>query len=201
MTRSLPILLTLFVAVAACAQDAPASGDAMMEDEMEMTAAPARANDEVRPSPNAAVSQTIGTTVVDIHYGRPSLRERSVFTSGAELAPAGAVWRTGANEAPTFTTSAPVMIEGETLPAGTYALFTIPGDDAWTVIFNTTAQQWGAFRYDEAEDALRVTVTPVNGVPMQEQFQIRFENAGADSATMLLHWGTVGVPVAISAAG
>lgn len=200
MIRSLPLLLVLFVAVAACAQEAPASSDAMMEDEMEMAAAPARANDEVRPSPNAAVSQTVGTTVIDVHYGRPSLRDRSVFTEGADLAPAGEVWRTGANEAPTFSTSAPVLIEGQALPAGTYALFSIPGDDEWTVIFNNTAQQWGAFRYDEAEDALRVTVEPVEA-PMQEQFQIRFEDADADSATMLLHWGTVGVPVEVSTAG
>ena len=202
MIRSLPILFGLFVAVAACAQDPPASsGDAMTEDAMATTAAPARANDEVRPSPNAAVSQTIGTTVVDVAYGRPSLRDRSVFTDGAELAPAGEVWRTGANEAPTFTASAPVMVEGEMLPAGTYSLFTIPGDDAWTVIFNETAQQWGAFRYDEAEDILRVTVAPMTDAPMQDQFQIRFENADADSATMLLHWGTVGVPVEVSVAG
>ncbi len=168
-----------------------------MHDGMRMPGVPPRAGDEARPSPNAAVSQTIGTTDVFVQYGRPSVRGRAVFGEGSELAPTGQVWRTGANEAATFTVSDDVRIEGERLPAGTYALFTIPGDDAWTVVFNKTAQQWGAFDYDEGEDQLRVTVEPM-AAPMMEQFQIRFENVSDTEATMLLHWGTVGVPVTIT---
>ena len=162
---------------------------------------PPRASDEVRASPNAAVSQTIGTTRVDVQYGRPGVRGRALFTDGSELAPTGQVWRTGANEATTLTVSDDVTVEGQPLPAGTYALFTIPGDEAWTVILNRTAQQWGAFRYDEAEDQLRVTVTPATGAPMMEQFQIRFEDVSDTEATMVLHWGTVGVPVRIATTG
>ena len=160
-------------------------------------AAQERATDEPRPSPNAVVGQTVGTTDVTVTYGRPSVREREVF--GA-LVPYGEVWRTGANEASTITVSGDVVIEGEPLAAGTYALFTIPGEGAWTVVFNRTAAQWGAFNYDEAEDALRVEVEPAEA-PMQEQFEVRFENTSADTTTMLLHWDTVGVPVRITAAG
>lgn len=153
-----------------------------------------RANDEARPSPNATVSQTIGTTVVTVGYSRPSVNGRDVFGG---LVPYGEVWRTGANEATTISFSDDVMVEGEMLPAGTYALFTLPTEDSWTIIFNKTAQQWGAFRYDEAQDALRVTVEPMTDAPMQEQFEVRFTDVSADSATMILHWDTVGVPVQI----
>ena len=176
MLRTLPALALLLLALPASAQE--------------------RASDEPRPSPNAVVGQTVGTTDVLVTYGRPSVRGREVF---GELVPYGAVWRTGANEASTITVSDDVMVEGERLPAGTYALFTVPGEDGWTVVFNRTAAQWGSFRYDEAEDALRVTVEPVE-IPAQEQFLIAFSDVSTDAATMHLHWDTVGVPVRISTA-
>ena len=191
MTRLLLPCLGLFVVASASAQDMG---------EMDMEAAPVRSVEEARVSPNARVGTTVGTTEVDVAYGRPSLRGRAVFGEGSELAPAGAVWRTGANEAPTFTTSADLTVEGQTLPAGTYALFTVPGDE-WTVIFSNNARQWGSFRYADAEDQLRVTVEPTAGAPMQEQFEIRFEDVNQEEATMILHWGTVGVPVVIAEAG
>ena len=175
MLRALPALALLLLALPASAQE--------------------RATDEPRPSPNAVVGQTVGTTDVLVTYGRPSARGRSVF---GELVPYGEVWRTGANEAATITVSGDVMVEGERLPAGTYSLFTVPGPDEWTVVFNRTAAQWGAFRYDGAEDALRVTVEPVE-IPAQEQFLIAFEGASEDAAVMHLHWDTVGVPVRIAA--
>lgn len=156
-----------------------------------------RAGAEPRPSPNARVGQTVGTTDVDVTYGRPAVRGRDVFGG---LVPYGQVWRTGANEATTVTFSDDVMVEGQRLPAGTYALFTVPGEDAWTVAFNRAANQWGAYEYDEGEDALRVRVTPVEIAP-QEQFLIRFEDVSDTSAVMHLHWDTVGVPVRISTAG
>ncbi|WP_412060833.1 DUF2911 domain-containing protein [Rubrivirga sp. IMCC45206] len=201
MIRTLPLVLSLFLVASACAQDGEADmadHANMAADHMEMADIPMRANDEARPSPNAGVMATIGTTTVHVHYGRPSLRGRAYFADGAELAPAGQVWRTGANEAPTITFSDNVMFGGEMVSAGTYALFTIPGDE-WTVILNGTAQQWGAFRYDEGEDVVRVTATPMTDAPQAEQFEIRFQDLSEDSATMVLHWGTVGVPVTIQA--
>ncbi|MEM0963668.1 MAG: DUF2911 domain-containing protein [Bacteroidota bacterium] len=190
--------LLLLAAFALIAFPASAQDD-MMDHEGEHQAAPMRGNDEARVSPNAGVMTTVGTTDVMVQYGRPSLRDRSYFADGSELAPAGAVWRTGANEAPTITFSDDVMFHGEPVPAGTYALFSIPGDE-WTVILNTTAQQWGAFRYSDAEDQVRIMVDPITDAPMQEQFEIRFADVDTDSATMILHWGTVGVPVMIETA-
>ncbi len=195
----LSALFALFLVPTACAQN-DMSGHDMSGDEMAATdMPPMRAHDEARVSPNAGVMTTVGTTNVMVHYGRPSLRDRAYFAEGSELAPTGAVWRTGANEAPTITFSGDVMFGGTMVPAGTYALLSIPGDE-WTVILNKTAQQWGSFRYDEAQDQARVMAEPMTDAPMQDQFEIRFADVTDSSATMLLHWGTTGVPVTITEA-
>lgn len=155
-----------------------------------------RANNEPRVSPNAAVSQTIGTAVVTIEYGRPAVKGRAVW--GA-LVPWGEVWRTGANEATTIEFTSDVTIEGQKLPAGKYALFTIPGQSEWTIIFNKTAKQWGAFRYDAAQDALRVKVKP-RAAPHEEWMSFHFEDLAPDAATVVLRWEKVAVPFRIQLA-
>jgi hypothetical protein len=110
-----------------------------------------------RPSPPAKVSETIkGGAVVSIDYSQPSVKGRTI---GKDLEPMdGKVWRAGANEATVFEVSKDVKVEGQSLPAGKYGLFTITNGDEWTVIFNKTWKQWGAFNYKEADDALRVKV-------------------------------------------
>ena len=161
-----------------------------------------RANDEARPSPNAAVSQTIGTTDVMISYGRPSARDRAIFgdSLAAErpLVPYGDVWRTGANEATTITFSDDVTIEGQPLAAGTYALFTIPGDDEWTVIFNEEAAQWGAYEYDMSRDALRVTVDAGEG-EYAEMMTFSFDEVSANTGELVLRWADTAVSLTIGA--
>ncbi|WP_448517930.1 DUF2911 domain-containing protein [Rhodoflexus sp.] len=108
-------------------------------------------------SPEASVAEKIGETTITITYGQPSVRGRKIW---GELVPYGKVWRTGANKATTFETSADIMVEGQKLPKGKYALFTIPGEDEWTIIFNSKHDQWGAYDYNEAQDVLRVKVKP-----------------------------------------
>lgn len=110
-----------------------------------------------RASPPAQDSAMVGSTKVVIDYSRPSVKGREIY--GA-LVPYNEVWRAGANEATTFEVDKDVLIEGQPLPAGKYALFAIPGEEEWTIIFNKTAEQWGAYEYDEAEDALRIQVAP-----------------------------------------
>jgi hypothetical protein len=149
-----------------------------------------RSNVLPRVSPNAAVSQTIGVTEARITYGRPSVNDRTIY---GELVPYGEVWRTGANEATTISFSTPVQIEGQSLDAGTYGLFTIPGQDEWTVIFNETADQWGAYNYDSGQDALRVTVEP-RQIDATEMMTFTFQSVTDSSATVHLHWAEVGVP-------
>lgn len=134
-----------------------------------------------RPSPPATVSTTVGDAAITINYSRPSMKGRKVF---GELEPYGKVWRTGANEATTFETTKPVTIEGKALPAGKYALFTIPNEQEWTIIFNKTADQWGAYKYDEKQDALRVKVKPTKTAQPVEQFTIKADKAG----TVTMAW-------------
>jgi hypothetical protein len=129
-----------------------------------------------RPSPPATVTTMVGATTVTIDYSRPSVKGRKVF--GGELVPYNAVWRTGANEATTFTVDKDVKIEGQALPAGKYALFTIPGATEWTIIFNKTANQWGAFKYDQKQDALRVKVKAKKTAAPVEQFTITADKSG-----------------------
>lgn len=150
-----------------------------------------RENLEARPSPNAAVSQTIGTTEVVVTYGRPGVKGRTIF---GDLQPYGEVWRTGANEATAVTFSDDVTVEGQQLEAGTYSLYTIPGEDTWTVIFNSNLS-WGT-EYDDSKDVLRVEVEPRNA-PSMEWFMIYFEELSQTSANMVLHWSTTKVPVTI----
>ncbi|MCS7018176.1 MAG: DUF2911 domain-containing protein [Cytophagales bacterium] len=117
----------------------------------------AQAQDKQPLSPPASVSEKIGETLVTIHYSQPSVRGRKIW---GELVPYGKVWRTGANKATTFEVSQDVTIEGKKLPKGKYALFTIPGEKEWTIIFNSKHDQWGAYDYKESEDVLRVKVKP-----------------------------------------
>ncbi len=150
-----------------------------------------RGNTLPRTSPNATVSQTIGITEVQVAYGRPSVNGRTIF---GDLVPFGDPWRTGANEATTFSVSTPVRVEGQPLEAGTYGLFTVPGPESWTILFNDVADQWGAYEYDASEDVLRAETTP-ESADAQELLQFTFENVTDTSATMVLHWATTRVPV------
>jgi hypothetical protein len=147
-----------------------------------------------RVSPNATVSQTVGVTTVEITYGRPSVQGRDIFGG---LVPFGEVWRTGANEATTLSVSTPVRIQGERLAAGTYGLFSIPGPDAWTLIFNAEANQWGAYNYDSGRDVLRVEATP-QPADAREMMTFSFEGVTDTSATAVLHWAETRVPFSIT---
>lgn len=152
-----------------------------------------RGSDEPRQSPNATVSQTIGTTEVSISYGRPAVQGRAIF---GDLVPFDQIWRTGANEATTITFSDDVMVEGQSLNEGTYGLFTIPGEDQWTIVFNNVATQWGAFDYDSEEDALRVEVEPEEAHPV-ELMMFYFEEITENSGTIVLHWDDTKVPFTV----
>jgi len=144
----------------------------------------------VRPSPNAANSQNIGATVVSVTYGRPSLKGRDMST----LAPAGKVWRTGANESTAITFSTDVMFGDQEIEAGTYSLYTMPGASEWTVILNSKLS-WGT-QYDESMDVAR-TMAGVGEGSNLESFEIYFDTLSAEKAHLNLHWGTTKVAVPI----
>lgn len=147
-----------------------------------------------RVSPHARVEQTVGLTELAVDYHRPAVNGRRVW---GDLVPFGEVWRAGANENTVFETSTEIRVGGEALPAGRYGLHTIPTDGAWTVIFSTVSTAWGSYTYDPAEDALRVAVTPREG-PHTERLAFRFEAPTDTSATLVLAWDTLEVPVALT---
>jgi Protein of unknown function (DUF2911) len=126
------------------------------------------------PSPPAKTTANIGGTMLTINYHQPAVKGRNVW---ADLAPYGKVWRTGANNAPTFEVSKDVMVNGKALKAGKYALFSIPGEKEWTIIFNKNFKQWGNYDYKESEDVLRVTAKS-EANDMTERFTIKAEDAG-----------------------
>jgi len=106
-------------------------------------------------SPRTSVSEEVGSGKITIDYSQPSVREREIW---GKLVPYDKVWRTGADKATTTEFTKDATVEGKKLAAGKYALFTIPTQSGqWTIIFNKTVDQWGAFSYKEAEDALRIT--------------------------------------------
>ena len=129
-------------------------------------------------SPASSASGKIGNATITINYGSPSVKARTIW---GELVPYGKVWRTGANKATTFETDADITIEGQTLKKGKYGLFTIPEQKEWTIIFNKTADQWGAFSYKQEDDVLRVKVKPSTGADLVEA--LKFE-VGKNSVTM-----------------
>ena len=137
-----------------------------------------------RPSPPAIAKETISSGAnVSINYSQPSVKGRTI---GKDLEPmAGKVWRAGANEATVFETDKDVTIEGKSLPAGKYAFFTIDNGSDWTLIFNKTSNQWGAYDYKEADDALRVTVKPEKAKSFSEKLAYNVDKSGKVS----LLWG------------
>jgi len=142
---------------------------------------------EAPQSPAGSASGAAGAAKVTIEYHRPSVRGREIWGG---LVPYGQVWRLGANEATTITFSAPVKVEGKDVPAGTYALFAIPGKDKWTFIVNKNAKQWGAFKYQQSEDLLRFDISPQAGNAV-EMMTISIVPKAPASASVEMEWAKV----------
>lgn len=116
----------------------------------------ANAQEKPKSTPEKATG-TINGATIEIKYSSPSVRGRKIW---GELVPFGQIWRAGANDATTFETNKDLTIEGLKLPAGKYSFFVIPNETECVVIFNKVVKQWGAYKYNEKEDQLRVKVKP-----------------------------------------
>lgn len=139
----------------------------------------------------------IGTdkAMVRITYNRPAKNGREIF---GKLVPFDKVWRAGANEAPEIKFYQDVTVGGKKIPAGNYALLTIPTEKEWTVILSSDVDQWGAYSYNPALDVARVTA-PVQKIETPlENFSIQFAKKDAKTATMYMGWDTTVVAVPIS---
>lgn len=179
--RSLPLPVLALAVVLPLAAAAPAPLHAAVE--------------TPRVSPGAAVTQTVGTTDVTIRYHRPAVKGRTIW---GELVPYDQVWRLGANEATTIAFEHDVKVAGKPVPAGTYALFAIPGRERWTFVLNRQAEQWGAYAHDPASDLLRFEVTP-QAVPPTEWMTFTITPTGADAAEVAVQWEKLrlGFPVQV----
>lgn len=138
-----------------------------------------------QPSTLQQIQQDLGLGQVTISYSRPNVKGRKIF-GGVE--PYGIVWRTGANAATKIKLTDSIWIEKHMLAPGEYALFTIPGAKEWTVIFNKTANQWGAYSYDSTKDVLRFKIKPGKLDKKLETFTIQFANAFSEHCELQLLW-------------
>jgi predicted negative regulator of RcsB-dependent stress response len=145
-------------------------------------------------SPAASVSQTVGITKLQVDYHRPSVNGRKVWGG---IVPYGDVWRAGANENTTLTTSTAIKIGGKPLPAGSYGVHMIPTANDWTLILSKITTGWGSFSYDAKDDQLRVAIKPHAGNSMEERLEYEFEDVTDKSATLTLKWEKLAVPVRI----
>ncbi|WP_452597202.1 DUF2911 domain-containing protein [Pontimicrobium sp. MEBiC01747] len=128
--------------------------------------------------------------LVKVTYSRPQLKGRAL----SKLAPNGKVWRTGANEAAEITLYTDMKLGGTTVKAGTYSLFTIPGDKEWTIILSTDINVWGSYFYNEANDVARINVPATTGKESLEAFSMAFEKS-KNGLDLHMGWGTLRVTV------
>ena len=141
--------------------------------------------DTPQPSPLSTVSQRVGMVNVTVTYSRPSMKGRTIYN---DLVPYDSLWRTGANQATKISLSDTMEVAGKRVPGGDYALFTIPGEQEWTVILNKNTKQSGTGNYQESEDALRFQVEPIATEETYETFTITFSDISQTSASLNILW-------------
>ncbi len=161
-----------------------------------MTGLTLKTNAQAPRIPEASSTQTIiqdfGLGKITITYSRPNVKGRLIFGG---INPWGQVWRTGANSATVINFTENVIVEGNSVPAGSYSLFTIPDKDEWTVILNKKVKQWGAYSYKQEEDFLRFKVKPENLDEKRETFTIQFTNETTSSSELRLVWDHTGIAI------
>ena len=151
-------------------------------------------------SPEQHVTYSKGEMKLDLFYCSPSKKGREIF---GVLVPYREVWRTGANEASTFTTNKNLLIAGQPLPAGTYTLWTIPGETTWDIIFNDKMYRWGVKLTDQKAsrdpegDVLVVEGKVSKSLNVIEDFSITLSVASTDTTLMMFSWDNVVVPLEI----
>ena len=145
------------------------------------------------PSPSSKVEQAFGLSTVTIDYSRPGVKGRTVF---GDLVPYGKVWRTGANASTQIEFSSDVKLEGKDVPAGRYAIYSIPGESKWTIMIYKDLSLGGRVSgYDESKELVRFDVTPVKIGMSVESFTIDINDLKDNAATLGIMWSDVYVPI------
>ncbi|WP_456437148.1 DUF2911 domain-containing protein [Psychroserpens sp.] len=146
-----------------------------------------------RVSPDKKVYQKIGYTEIEIQYGSPSINNRQIW---GDLVSYGKVWRAGANSATTIEFYSSVKIDGKTLEKGKYSFFLIPKEkEKWTAIFNKVSKQWGAFKYNKKEDALRLEVSPRTTKSKNESLIYTINQTGFKYGSIICSWDLIEIEV------
>lgn len=146
-------------------------------------------------SPAETASVELKSGSITVKYGAPSMRGRKIV---GELVPYGKVWRTGANEATSFATNVALKIGGTSVPAGTYTLFTLPGESQWLLIVNKQTGEWG-LDYHQDHDLARIPMKSAKLASPQEKMSISFENTSGNSTELHVKWENTDESVAITA--
>lgn len=149
-----------------------------------------------KPSPAASASCDLGGgTTIKTDYSSPRMKGRKIY---GDLVPFGEVWRTGANDATTFVTSADVVVGGKNIPAGSYTIFAVPTADKWTLIINKKTGEWGIPYKYESDELARVDMKVSKLLSPVEDFTISYDKS-AGGCAMHIDWETTRASVDISA--
>jgi hypothetical protein len=148
-----------------------------------------------RPSPPAKADVALKGKTITIDYSRPSAKGRKIVGG---VVPLNQVWRTGANEATTFTTPVDLTVGNAKVPAGTYTLYTLPSENGWKLIINKQTGQWGT-EYDQKQDLARVDMQSAKTAQPVEQFTISFQKKSEDAANLVMQWENTSVSVPMKA--
>src|SRR6202162_128984 len=149
-----------------------------------------------RPSPAASAACDLGGgKTIKTDYSSPRMKGRKIY---GDLVPFGEVWRTGANDATTFITSADVVVGGKTIPAGSYTIFTVPAADKWTLIISKKTGEWGIPYKYESDELARVDMKVSKLPSPAENFTIAYDKSG-NGCTLRIDWETTRASVDITA--
>jgi hypothetical protein len=148
-------------------------------------------------SPTQTIKQAFALSEITIEYSRPSVKGRVIY---GDLVPYGKVWRTGANNATTITFGENVKLEGKDVPAGTYALYTIPGKDSWEILIYKDLKLGGdVVKYKKEDELTRFTVKPITLNDKVETFTINVSNITPKTASIELLWDRTKVSIGVEA--
>ena len=148
-----------------------------------------------QPSPTQTIKQNFGMGSIELTYSRPGTKDRKIF---GDLVPYNKLWRTGANAATIIKFSEPVEIQGKKIDTGSYALYTIPGTDAWEIILNKGIKNWGVDGYAESDDVARFKVPSMSMNTKIETFTMQFADIKAESCELHILWDKTAVSLPIT---
>ena len=148
------------------------------------------------PSPTQTIKQDFALGNIELTYSRPSIKGRKIF---GDLVPYNKLWRTGANAATILKLSDPLEIGGKKVDSGSYALYTVPGEDNWEIILNKGIKNWGVDGYKESEDVVRFRVPIMKVKPSVESFSMQFTNIQPETCELHIMWDKTSVAIPLKA--